>query len=356
MNWGEFSRAHKKLLLSATVALGIILVGFFVHERDALMNFGVKHFAGDEQSRNMPLTMATSTDITARDTDGDGLPDWEENIYGSDPFVADTDGDGTPDGQEIREGRDPTKPNTAQPGQPPNDMLPIIQDPHFATSSTDILGLKKEFFAKFLAVQGENIRATTYRDLIKGFNVKKFVARNQLADLNISSNNDIESLRTYGNAFGKFITKYTEHTHRTEEEILAEGMKATDDVILRELELPAISYRNFSLDLKGLQAPSGLAQSHLLIVNGYEGMSRGLTGMEEMHASPVDGAAGYQAYTKGRLDVTEGYAGVLLYFKTKNVVFTKDEPGYPFYVALEKVATLGTSTPGANSGASAGGL
>jgi hypothetical protein len=345
INWGEFSREHKRVLLSGALALGIILVGFFTHERDALMKFGSASFARKEQVREIPLTMATSTDMTSRDSDGDGLPDWEEHIYGSDPLIPDTDKDSTSDGQEIREGRDPSVPNTAKKNKEPNDKLKVLQDPHFATSSTDILGLKKEFFAKFLATQGQNIRATTYRDLIKGFDAKKFVARNQLVDLNISSNNDTEALRAYGNTFGTFIIKYTERTHRTEQEILADGMKTDDDVILRELQLPAISYKNFSLDLKSTQVPSGLAQSHLLIVNGYDEMSKGLLGMQVMHSNPIDGAAGYQAYTKGRLDVTQGYAGVVLYFRTKNVIFTKEEPGYPFYEVILKAAALSTSSP-----------
>jgi hypothetical protein len=345
MNWGEFSREHKRLLLSGSLALGILLVGFFVHERDSLMNFGAKNFSRNEQPRELALTMATSTDMTSRDTDNDGLPDWEERIYGSDPFKTDTDGDGTPDGQEVREGRDPSLPNTAGTGKEPNDKLKVIQDPHFATSTTDILGLKKEFFAKFLAAQGENIRATTYRDLIKGFNAKKFVAKSQLADLNITSNNDVEALRTYGNTFGAFITKYTERTHRTEEEILAEGMKSDSSAVLRELQLPAVSYKNFALDLASMQTPSGLAQSHLLIVRGYEEMSAGLIGMEEMHSNPINGAAGYQAYTKGRIDVTEGYAGIIIYFHSKNIFFTKDEPGYPFYQTILKADALSSSTP-----------
>jgi hypothetical protein len=343
INWGEFSREHKRVLLSGALALGIILVGFFTHERDALMKFGSASFARKEQIRDMPLTMATSTDMTSRDTDGDGLADWEERIYGSDPFIPDTDKDGTLDGQEVREGRDPSKPNTAGKNKEPNDKLKVLQDPHFATSSTDILGLKKEFFAKFLATQGQNIRATTYRDLIKDFDAKQFAAKSQLADLNISSNNDVEALRIYGNTFGTFIIKYTERTHRTEQEILAEGMKTDNDVILRELQLPAISYRNFSLDLQSTQVPSGLAQAHLLIIRGYEEMSLGLIGMEEMHSNPINGAAGYQAYTKGRTDVTQGYMGVVDYFKTKHVTFTKEEPGYPFYEPILRAAAASSS-------------
>lgn len=41
------------------------------------------------------------------DSDGDGLKDWEEAIYATDPKNQDTDGDGTKDGDEIVENRDP---------------------------------------------------------------------------------------------------------------------------------------------------------------------------------------------------------------------------------------------------------
>ena len=50
------------------------------------------------------------------DVDHDGLPDWQEQIYGSDPCNPDTDGDGYPDGLEVAAGYDPTKPA-------PNDKL-----------------------------------------------------------------------------------------------------------------------------------------------------------------------------------------------------------------------------------------
>ena len=46
-----------------------------------------------------------------KDTDGDGLTDWQEiNVYHTSPFLADTDGDGIPDGQEVQQGTDPNCP------------------------------------------------------------------------------------------------------------------------------------------------------------------------------------------------------------------------------------------------------
>jgi hypothetical protein len=51
---------------------------------------------------------ALGTDPTSADTDGDGLTDLEEvDLHGTDPTAADSDGDGIDDGVEVAEGSDP---------------------------------------------------------------------------------------------------------------------------------------------------------------------------------------------------------------------------------------------------------
>lgn len=51
--------------------------------------------------------------VGQKDTDGDGLPDSVEAIYGTDPNNPDTDGDGYSDGAEVRTGHDPLNPNSS---------------------------------------------------------------------------------------------------------------------------------------------------------------------------------------------------------------------------------------------------
>ena len=158
---------HKNLIISGVVALTILGIGIYV-------NSGSRSNINKQDDSTNPgqySANSTSTDVTVRDSDGDGLLDWEERLNGSDPFNADTDGDGTSDGKEVAAGRDPLK-------KGPDDQMPIIQDPSFATSSTDLTGIKKEFFAKYLATQSKDIRENTYRDLIAGFSPKKFTVTN----------------------------------------------------------------------------------------------------------------------------------------------------------------------------------
>ncbi|MEO8425691.1 MAG: hypothetical protein ABI651_01130 [Verrucomicrobiota bacterium] len=55
----------------------------------------------------LPRFTLVPLDSTAQDTDGDGLPDVVEFVYGTDPNKADTDGDGISDGVEVAQGTNP---------------------------------------------------------------------------------------------------------------------------------------------------------------------------------------------------------------------------------------------------------
>ncbi len=57
---------------------------------------------------NQNLLGADAVPDMAKDTDGDGVTDWEEeNIYHTSPYLADTDSDGISDSEEIKNGTDP---------------------------------------------------------------------------------------------------------------------------------------------------------------------------------------------------------------------------------------------------------
>ena len=316
---------HKNLIVSAMVALTAVSLTFYLTRGEELFS--------SEKTLIVQALPEVKTGAEDIDTDLDGLPDWKEKLYGSNPYVVDSDEDGTRDGDEIRVGRNPAVPNTAMSGEAVNDKLAYLEDPDIATSSTDLLGIKKEFFARYLAEGSKEVKETTFRDLIQKVDVKAFVPRHELLDLTISSDNSTEGVRAYVNAFGLIIKKYLNHRMKeSEDQLIKAALTRSDKGTIEELQLLSIDYKNFAADLLALEVPSALARAHLLTVNGYEGMGRGILGITRAHEDPLYAAAAYEAYLKYRLDVVNGYAFVVVYVGNEGITFTKDEPGYPFYV------------------------
>jgi hypothetical protein len=103
----------KNFLIALSIAIVIIVITI-------IFNYAKPNAA---KYNSLVATNASSTSVLDIDSDGDGLPDWKEALYGTDPHKADTDGDGTNDAEEIALGRDPLKPNTAPKGQEPNDKV-----------------------------------------------------------------------------------------------------------------------------------------------------------------------------------------------------------------------------------------
>ena len=76
------------------------------------------------------------------DPDGDGLPNYLEYVYGTDPLKADTDGDGYSDKQEIINGYDPDAPGGTQPiveisADKINVQAPMVWSPNGDEKSLD---------------------------------------------------------------------------------------------------------------------------------------------------------------------------------------------------------------------------
>lgn len=89
--------------------------------------------------------LQSEAELRAKDTDGDGLTDWDElNVYKTSPYLADSDSDGEADAVEIAKGQDPNCPKGGS-CEARIDVLPLVS----ASSAT------QEFLS------GTNATATT---------------------------------------------------------------------------------------------------------------------------------------------------------------------------------------------------
>ena len=79
----------------------------------------------------------TVVDIVDNDTDGDGVPDKQEDKDGTDPENPDTDGDGVNDGDEKKDGTDPNKADTDGDGLTDGEEKELGTDPNKADTDGD---------------------------------------------------------------------------------------------------------------------------------------------------------------------------------------------------------------------------
>jgi hypothetical protein len=93
----EIRKSHLAILPIAIVfAIGILLFVSAYSKKDALSTFTLW---GSKE---------TTVESQNKDSDNDGLRDWEENLYKTDPLNPDTDADGYLDGEEINSGHNPS--------------------------------------------------------------------------------------------------------------------------------------------------------------------------------------------------------------------------------------------------------
>ncbi|MFP4514410.1 MAG: hypothetical protein ACLFNO_00150 [Parcubacteria group bacterium] len=116
----NFDNSGKNNSKTKLIILGVFTVGILVFWTLQMQaNIKGPFQLGDEYSnlsRNNSNNIGACTgsdclsdaELRDKDTDGDGLSDWEEiNIYGTSPYLPDTDSDGLSDSEEISSGTDP---------------------------------------------------------------------------------------------------------------------------------------------------------------------------------------------------------------------------------------------------------
>ncbi|MDP3772090.1 MAG: hypothetical protein Q8Q94_01785 [bacterium] len=278
-----FSASKRKVALFLTLLIGsVAFVSLFSSLRQP------PHISVNNDS-------AAHTALTVKlqkDSDGDGLKDWEEVIFHTDPKNSDTDGDGTPDGEEIKQGRDPLKPG-------PDDRLATTT---LAALADNAPGLKfSDNFTSAIAEQfGERVIIPSLKnqDGTASIDKQKIGAdlADQVASAIVSLEREVQQAAVEGGAFIKsdndsasaLITYLQASSAATKELLLLEKKLETtiftdaldkeDFSGLQELDLYLIQFDQTVRDLKTIKVPPSLATLHLryitLTIKQYEAVKK----------------------------------------------------------------------------------
>lgn len=282
---------NPKIILGALLALLVIALFFWLS--------GEK-FLQKNRTRDAGLTAESLAIVKANgDPDHDGLKNWEEALWKTDPNNPDTDGDGTPDGQEIKENRDPLKagPDDKQ-SSPKSDNLNknLLLDSAYASSINLTQQLSKNFNSGALQdlrngkseLSMDNLDADT-QTALQNFKTS-LTPSISLNELRVSQDNSTKSIQKYIFEINK-LTITTVPPSTPEQDALLSIIQSYNDAV-------AIEYTNYyaqiANNLKQISVPSEFATTHKRGAEIFLGLSKTYEGLRGMKNDPLKALVAFQ--------------------------------------------------------------
>jgi hypothetical protein len=273
-----------------------------------------------------------------KDSDNDGLADWEEILWKTDPNNPDTDKDGTPDGEEVKLGRNPTKPG-------PNDLLSsniAFQDQTNDTAgaefnpSSETEKFSQDFLTQYLVAKqtaGGNNLDTAAKDnlvnsLVNSVNSAPVVLVYKISDIKTSGDNSNETLKNYGNRIGEIFKSHLNPEPGTEIYTFRDAVKNNDQNKFEELGKNVKNYQELVNDCLNLVAPSAVKDNHLQLVNNLALLRDITSKFQNFPNDPVGSMVGIEQYPEAYVNLAASLAKTDAHFKNKGIFFNKNDGWY----------------------------
>jgi hypothetical protein len=313
----------KKIWVALFLVVILFVVVFLIPDKDRVGN-----------SQEDKLSKIVSKDnlkrVATKDSDNDGLTDWEEVLWKTDINNPDTDGDGTMDGEEVRLKRDP---NLAG----PDDLLPngtlgvktgvVGEDEELTT--TERFG--RELFSGYIELLDSKRYKGREAELLYNLleqNVSGVVGPidiYEVADIKTFSSKNTIVIRDYGNSI---VTNLLEGAEINEIPIivaLLETESQEDKVKLQEV----IDLNKKILEKNlNLPAPKDAEELHLAFINTHNEVIESLVKISKISVDPLLSVVGIGEYSEATSKFNEVIADFREYFSSKRIIFSKNEPGF----------------------------
>ncbi|MFQ5662084.1 MAG: hypothetical protein ACE5F2_02430 [Candidatus Paceibacteria bacterium] len=317
----------KKLRLVIFGLLLVMAIGFLVSQPNR------SRYEGKELLlSNKNIDTKVLNNINKKDTDNDGLKDWEEELWNTDPNNPDTDEDGTKDGDEVDAGRNPNL--TGPDDEYQEDVFIKQRQQDFLDENfTETEKLSQNLFGNYLLKRSSSKQLTEKdkSDLINSAlqdisNLEIQVKQYTISDISVSNDSSKIFTKNYGNKLGDIILK---HSFKTDNELTIFNRSLTNDDKdeIKKLDLIINGYKDILKDALVVVVPIDATEEHLTFVQGIALIISSIENMRVIYDDPVRAMAGLEEHRKGAILLTEAFNNMELYFKDKDIVFSSEETG-----------------------------
>lgn len=273
-------RPSKQFIIRGSIAVGIVVIALVVQ---------TDWFGGLFDTKPLPVMDPNTTvgDIVTQDTNGNGIADWEEKLWGLDPSVLYTNG--VPN-KQIIENKKRALGATDANANPINDTDRLARELYvLALALGQSETVDQEVLAQISAKIGTSI------------NIKEATNRYSLKDLRTVTSSD-RSLRTYYAAMTALVEKHK--TDTKDIAIIISALETADTTQLPQLAQSAATYAAFAKDMSALSVPIGVAPYHLAMMNSIAGIAESLPYLVQLNDNAIASLIGIALYRQYNLQLT----------------------------------------------------
>ncbi len=320
------------VLVACTIGIGAIGFAAFAAKNNTKTN-SVEHSATNGSSAQIKAIELALQTKSEEDDDADGLANWEETLWKTDPKNADSDSDGTKDGEEVKQGRNPlvAGPNdtlsTAHTGTKEQNKATIqLDNTETAKISRDLftyyLEAKKSGLPLDVEIKNQIVKQSLQNKTLES-DLKKYTVQN----VRIAATSD---LHAYGNALGLAFQAAVTSNSISEIEILTSALETNSPAKVAELEPIIKGYEAILKQLSLVAVPESLVRKHVDLMNA---MNRVLTDIEAfkiMFDDPILGLVSVGSYFENVKLLQSIVLDIENTFEKNGVTFEQYEAGYIF--------------------------
>jgi hypothetical protein len=281
--------------LGGAVALGIAVIAVAFMMRAA--------HTDDQTGELVVAESATRPYIEAKDSNNDGIMDWEEQlgrrVIGS---VDDLGAEST---------------STA-----------VYTEP---TTLTDKFA--RSFFEDYIRAKD----TTAFQESQEAFLLTSIDAIEDDTQMALYTRHDINAtvdsesaIREYGNRVSEIVTVHSVKNDN-EANILARALDQNDPEILKQLEPTRDAYEKVLRDTLLVPTPHSLVDEQLDLVNTYQAILTDIIAMERAFTDPLYTLARMKRYEDDALGLLYAYINILKATDEAGIIYANDEPGVFLY-------------------------
>ncbi len=259
-----------------------------------------------EDPRTFVAAVPLRTYQETKDTDGDGLRDWFEELSGTDPRENDAN-------------------------KPGSSLASPTSTPFVMDTETDKFAIS--FMETMLEANREGLTEAERVKIVDG-SMRQFKALNEdaqfgRADIQIIADRSAEAIREYGNRAARPIVVHGENTEKIETELVLLGLALQEDDAshLKDLAFIKERYGNIVADLLKVPVPEPLIDNHLLLINSLQAMKDDVAGFQMTFEDPLLSYVRFKRYTSDVAGLSKAIEGVRSTLERSRIVYQNDEAG-----------------------------